>query len=170
MTTEAKQTIARISAFTSRAIERLQTGKPGDTVTADQMRDVIGMDCRSRDKGYSYVRSAIHHVESQHGIVWAWDRDGDQWKCLDTQSKAESVDGFIKQARRRIRAGLRRGKAVNEAELTDEQLREHRLRTAVVGTMDLFTSGGTRQRLESASKVGTLVITDPAKIVDLMKR
>ena len=76
--TEAKQTIARISAFTSRAIERLQTGKPGDTVTADQMRDVIGMDCRSRDKGYSYVRSAIHHVESQHGIVWAWDRDGDQ--------------------------------------------------------------------------------------------
>ena len=153
---------------TSRAVDAMKGGKPGDLITREKMREIIGRDCNAGSLGYGNVGSAINHVEGQLGIVWRWDRSAKAWRCLNDVEKSEcSMDG-VKRSRRVLSRSLRVASTVNEEALTDDQRKEHRLNCVVAGTMQLFGKPEFRNKLAAAN--GAIVEPNPQKVIELMKR
>jgi hypothetical protein len=149
--------LAKMSAYTSRAIERMKTGQHGDTITPEEMAEIIGRRCRSNEPGYPNVASAIKHVESNHGIVWRWNKGEQVWRCLNDSEKVACTGGYLKEARRKIRRGGRVSRTVDEAKLSAEELVEHRLKVATIGTVLLFTDQRTAKKLAAGAKQGAMI-------------
>jgi hypothetical protein len=153
---------------TSRAVDALKEGKPGDLISRDKMASIIGRDVSDGTNGYGNVNSAIRHVEGQLGVVWRWDRSAKAWRCLNDVEKSEvSIDG-VKRSRRVLGRSMRVAATVNEEALTEDQRKEHRLNCVVAGTMQLFGKPEFRKKLAAAN--GSLVEPNPQKVIELMKR
>ena len=157
-----------MSIHTSRAVDALKEGTPGDLIDRNRMTEIIGRDCTDQSPGYGNVQSAIRHVEGNFGIVWRWDRSTKAWRCLNDVEKSEcSIDG-VRRSRRVLGRSLRVAANVNEDALTPEQRKEHRLNCVVAGTMHLFGKSEFRKKLAAAN--GNIVEPNPKKVIELMKR
>ncbi len=153
---------------TSRAVDALKEGKPGDLISRDDMAKIIGRDCDSGSNGYGNVRSAADHVRATFGVVWNWDKSAQAWRCLNDIEKSELSISGVKKARRTIGKSLKVAALVNEDALSDDQKKEHRLNCVVAGTMQLFGKPEFRKKLSAAN--GSLVEPNPQKVIELMKR
>lgn len=154
---------------TARAIERLKKGQPGDTVTRDEMAQVIGRDCATGTLGYGNVCSAIRHVLREYGIAWEWAKDLQAWKYLNDDERVTATEGQIHRGRRRAKHGLQIALTVDSKNLTDERRQDHELNQAAAGMALLCASGAFRKRLK-ATGIAQLQEPDPAKLIELMKR
>ena len=149
--------LAKMSAYTSRAIDRMKNGQHGDAISPDEMAEIIGRKCRSNEPGYASVASAIRHVESNYGVVWRWNKGEQVWRCLNDAEKVACTGGYLHDARRKIRRGGRVSRTVDEAKLSAEELVEHRLRVATIGTVLLFTDPRTAKKLADGAKRGAMI-------------
>lgn len=149
----------------SRAVERLKAGKPGDTITREEMAEVIGRSCRPSQLGYGNVLSAINRVEIDHGIVWRWDRGTRAWVCLDDTAKTGVLKDYIRIARKRVRRGIRVAGTVDIAKLTTEQKQEHGLTLAAAGVMNLCGGASFANRLKALDKPRE---PEVGKLIELM--
>ena len=149
----------------SRAVEALKAGKPGDTVTREQMTEIIGRSCHPSQLGYGNVNSAINRVEIDHGIVWRWDRGTKAWVCLDDTDKTGVLKDYIRIARKRVRRGIRVAGTVDIAKLSTEQKQEHGLTLAAAGVMNLCSGTAFAKRLLTLDKPRE---PEVGKLIELM--
>lgn len=157
-----------ISIYTTRAFNRLAQGKPGDTITREEMGKVVGRDCAVGAKGYGNVCSAISKCEREHGIVWRWIRSLSAWKCLQDSEKVGETTRGISSGVRKVNRALRVAAAVNTECLDDDTRREHSLNVAIAGAMRVMGHGGTRKKLEAKSE--SIAEPDVGKVLKLMQK
>ena len=162
--------VPAMSPCTRLAIQRLRDGKPGDLITRGQMTEITGKSCESGTAGDGNIRSAIKHVEGQYSVVWRWSRADQAWRCLDDAEKTTTAGDYVSRARRQVRRGGRVAATVDESKLTPEQLAEHRLRSATIGTVLLFTDKRTQKRVEQAASGGRLVEPTADSLARLFER
>lgn len=154
------------------AVNRLKDGKPGDTVTRDEMSQVIQRSCSPGTLGYGNVNSAIKHVLTKHGVAWKWSKPLQSWVCLDEAGKVEAANDCTSQARRRATKSIRYSVAVDPKQLTAEQSQQHSVNMAVAGIMRMAGSSGFSKKLLGTvnGEHAKLMEPDPAKVIELMQR
>ena len=153
--------------YSSRAVDFLKAGNPGDTVTREKMAEIIGRSCDTNQLGYGNVQSAIKHVETRYSIVWRWCKDAKSWKCLDDWERSGVTKETVRLSRKRIRRGLRVANTVDVSKLSTDQKREHGVTVAMAGVMSLCGGGNFAKRLE---KIDEPLEPDATKLIELMKR
>lgn len=156
-----------MSLHTTRAMNRLVEGKPGDTITRDEMATIVGRDCTPGGKGYGNVGGAIRACERERGIVWRWSRPDNAWKCLNTKECVGETTRGISSGFRKVNRALRVAATVDPKGLDDDTRREHSLNVAIAGAMRVMGHGGTRKKLE---KVESIVEPDVGKVLALMQK
>ena len=161
--------VGQMGPHTARAIERLKTGKPGDTVTRDEMAQVIGRDCSNGSNGGGNVRTAIKRVLREYGIYWEWVKGIQAWRCQDDDEKVTAEEGKIRRSRRQAKGSLQIGVTIDSEKLTPERRRDHQLNQAAAGMGFLCQGGAFRKKL-TASGFAQLQEPDPTKLIELMKR
>lgn len=108
--------------WTSKAIDAMKGGKPGDKITREQMTAILGRDCSVGQRGYGNVQSAINHVESTYSVAWKWSREQQAWICLDSSGKAIEAKHRGDSGARKIRRGLRIAATVDRSALGKDEL------------------------------------------------
>lgn len=140
--------------YTTRLIEEMAKGKPGDTKTREEMAQIAGLDevhplTESGRKGYQAVRSAIRHCEgSGIGIIWSWDRASQKYKCLTPADTASVVGSDKKSIHHRSGRALRRAETVNLNDLNPADRLKFNLDTLQVGMARASTGNAMKKRLE----------------------
>lgn len=164
MTTQITESFrSGMSLFTSRAIDRLKTGKEGDTIDRSEMQKVVGRDCSPTGKGYGSVQAAIKKVERENGIVWRWSKTQGVWLCLNDSQKVGEVGRYKAKATRIVRRGIRVGSTVDAAKLTQAELKEFSITTAQMSVLEMAGRADTSKKLGDAAEV------KQPKLEDLMK-
>lgn len=153
---------------TSRAVDLLSTGKPGDKLTREQMAEKVGRDCSPDGTGYGNVQSAIRLCEREKGIVWRWIKADNCWRCLTPQECVNETSKCITGGFRRVSRGLRVAATVDPKRLDDETRREHSLNVTLAGFMRIAGHGSTRSKLATSSE--RLSEPDVGKVLALMQK
>jgi len=149
---------------TSKAIDLLKTGKPGDMITRKEMAKAIDRDCATNTKGYGNVNTAIRRVEREFHIVWRWSRADRAWKCLGSADSVNEAKRHSESARKQARRSLTVSAAVKVSELTTEQRLAHNVNVAVAGAVVLFAGKRGRDRLLEAESIHTPTYGDLEKL------
>lgn len=139
---------------TSAAIDKLKLGKPGDTITRDDMAKVVKESCELGTPGYGSVNTAIKHCETNYQVVWRWDRDLKAYKCLNNSESVRVGGQLMRRARTKAKRSLRVASSVDEKKLTDEERRDHSLNVLSAGLMVTAGSSSFQKRVESDRTVG----------------
>lgn len=169
MTTATERFRSGMSVHTSRAIDALKEGKPGDVISLGRMEQIIERQCGAGMPGYGNVRSAIDNVRSNFGIVWEWDRSSRGWRCLSDSEKPDAAKHRTKKARKQIRRSLAILAATNQANLTADQRQQVAAQTIQLGTVLLFSSDRALKKLQTSGiELRKISVSD--KVLDLMKR
>ena len=155
-----------LSIHTSRCLDLLAAGKPGDTITREAMSAHIGVECDPQSRGYAYVQSAIRRAEREKGVVWRWSRADAAYRCLDDTGKVGETSRCMTFGARKINRGLRVAATVDPTALDDDTRREHSLNIALAGAMRILGHGGTRKKLAS----GDFAEPDTQKVLALMRK
>lgn len=142
-----------MSIYTSRAIDRLKNGKPGDAISREEMSKQIGRGCEPRTNGYGNVCHAINHVESHFGVVWKWSRNEHAWICLDEAGKANEAKSRGDSGARRIRRGLRVAATVDRSKLSDADRGQFDRTVIQLEMSRMMTSAPMAKRLEQSSAI-----------------
>ena len=157
-----------VCLHTSRAFDVLSAGRPGDTITREEMADKTGRDCSPTGSGYGNVQSAIKMCEREKGIVWRWVKALNCWKCLTEPERVGETSKEIGCGFRRVGRGLRVAATVNPKNLDQDTRREHTLNCAIAGVMRTMGHGSTRKRLAEVSD--KLTEPDVGKVLALMQK
>lgn len=157
-----------MSVHTSRAVERLKDGKPGDTVSLEKMEEIVGRPCGNYTAGRGNVQSAIRHVLRHHNVAWEWDRSIKGWRCLTSIDKLEVIPAKMKRARSHLRRGMAIINTADFNDLTAEQQRILRTHSVHAGTLLLFSNPKAIQKLEQAGF--EIKRPDTQRLIELMKK
>lgn len=155
--------------WTRRAIDALHKGRPGETITADEMAQIIGRDCRSQDKGYTNVTSAIRHCLTHYEILWQWQRGEDHWKCLNDEERVAYVLNQNKRAFRASGRTLKVAATIDETKLSDAVRGEYQRATVTTQVIRLCGSSPFRKRLAN-HQGAKLTQPDVGRLIELMQK
>lgn len=142
-----------MSLHTSRAIDLLKTGKPGDTISPAQMQAAVGRPCESGQSGYGNVQSAIRKVIRENGIVWEWQRTQKLWLCCNDAQKVGILGVKITRAASSIRRGIRVVQSVDAKNLTDSETKQLSVNLSLAGMMEIAGRCDTAKRLKEVDTV-----------------
>lgn len=162
--------ISQMSAFTARAIERLKAGKPGDTLSRDEMTEVIGRRCDTGSPGYANVSTAIRHVQNNFGIVWAWNTGEKVWRCLNAAERVGLSGHHQKKAAKSVRRSIRVIETVDESQLTEDERKKFRGQAQVAAIANLMLTANAVKKIGTAAMTAKLVIPEVDQIKKLMER
>ncbi len=157
-----------MSVHTSRAIDALKDGKPGDVVSLERMEEIVGRPCGNYTAGRGNVGSAIKHVLRRFKAAWEWDRNAKGWRCLSSADKLEVMPRRVRRARGQLRNGLMVISTANMDELTAEQQKVLRAQSVHAGTLLLFSNPKAIEKLEKAGF--EIKKPDMRKVIELMKK
>lgn len=145
----------RMSLATSKLIEAMKNGKPGDMLTDEELERICGLACHSRQKGgepgkgYGYVGTAIRYCVREHRVVWKRVPRAACIKCL----KPDEIRTVAKARRRHIckvgKWGVRELATVEIDRLSDSERREHLLCTAQLGALAGMADNTMTKKLEA---------------------
>lgn len=166
-TTATESFRSGLCLHTSRAIDVLKIGKPGDTIDREQMAKTIGRDCDTGSLGYGNVQSAIRHVERVNGIVWRWDRTRIAWTCLDNDQRAVETSSSLPRIRRMAGRALVVGSTVDQAKLNESDRRQFDLSVIRLGLAKTTSGADFGKKLETVAKPTEL---SSDKLLALMKQ
>lgn len=143
--------------FTSRAIDAMKDGKPGDKIGREAMASIIGRDCKPASRGYANVNSAINYVRNR-GIFWQWVRSAKAWVCLAPDQIADETQRGVSKVHRTAGRVLKGAACCDVKKLTTDQKRQFDLATTRAALARTATSAAMAKRMESAAtlKVPTL--------------
>lgn len=136
-----------MALHTSRAVDKLSKGKHGDTITREQMTDVIGRECSPGTKGYGNVNAAIKHTITNHRVTWAWSRASQAWLCLDDAERVTLANVKRKNAARQARRGISVCQSVDETKLDDAEKHQFRCQSVLLGAQAYHGGENARKKL-----------------------
>jgi len=146
---------AGMCLHTSKAIDKLKDGKPGDMISREAMAAVIGRSCELSEKGYANVMSAIRHVERVHGVVWRWGRTEQAFVCLSAAQAVDDVQQTLKRSGKMARRALTTASTIKPEELDDEHRSRYRAACVQAELIRLSVTAETHKRLLNTAEVKT---------------
>lgn len=156
-----------MSLWTSRAIDALKDGKPGDVIAPEDMEAKVGRSCKCGDSGYANVLSAINHVTRNFGVVWKWQRAISAWKCLEPAEASAESTSLVGAARRRASRSLAVAATVDPGKLDEPTRRDHSLTVAQAGMIHLCGGGAFRKKL-ATSDIAAFKQPESKNVIALM--
>jgi hypothetical protein len=150
---------------TSKAIELLKTGKPGDTLTDEQVSAHVGKNCGVGKAGYGNLVTAMNRVLKDHGVLWVRVRGARALKCCKWDEKHESAGGDMKRAYRAAKKGARKVAAILLDDVPAEKRSEILALGAQLGTIAQFSRGSSTKALEARHVTKPLDMTETLKLM-----
>lgn len=139
------------SPETAALIARLETGKPGDILTDEELTKIAnGRDTMPGGEGYGYLTSAIRHLAACPAPVY-WERIRGAYaiRRITDSEKVKSSDADRKSVSRRAKKAARRLAFTNRENLTQEEAAKANALHAQLGTIAAFAHGDTTKKLEA---------------------
>ena len=152
---------------TSKAIDRLKEGKPGDLVSRDEMEAVIGRKCDAESLGYGNVQSAIRYVERTAGIVWRWDKESQAWRCLTPSQAAADAGLSLKRSGRWAKKSQLTASTIKVEELQEEERLAYRATCVQAELVRLTVTGAINKRLSALAQDKVVEPVDAKKLLSL---
>jgi len=153
------------SIWTSRAIDALKSGKPGDKIDRQQMERLVGLPCHPQSRGYSSVNSAIKTVRRQFGLGWLWSRSEKAWVCLDASGNYRAAKAKTAEASRKVRTAQQFQAITDRSKLDDQERGDFDRNMIQVEMARLSMSSPMAKRLE---QTGAVKPPDLDKLASLM--
>lgn len=147
-------------------VEKLKDGKPGESLTAEQLSQVCGRQVSPGEKGNQSLKSAIDYCLDEFNVNWVWIRGEERIQCLTATETAENIPRKIKSIRRKAEKEAKKAATVKLSELDDASRQKLLVNSALLGGIILFTDKKTIKKLESN---GTCNTPDPKKLEELFK-
>lgn len=150
MTQASFPTISGMGPVTAQLVELLKVGKPGDTLTDEQLTAHCGRDTSPEGKGYGNLQTAIKHVASSDTpVVWERIRGANAIKCLTGSETTTSVQRDLTSVRRRSYRAVKKLKAIDMGSLSPTEVSKVNVLSAQVGTIAAFAKPDTTKKLEA---------------------
>lgn len=147
-------------------VEKLKDGKPGDSLTAEQLSQVCGYQVSPGEKAYASLASAIRYCIREFAVHWVWMRGQNRIQCLTSTETAEGTASGLQSIRRKAKREAEKASTAKLFELDEESRQKLLTASAVLGGISLFTDKKTIKKLESN---GTCDTPDPKKLEELFK-
>jgi hypothetical protein len=158
---------------TSAIVDRMKSGKPGDTLTPQQLTQLTSVDCRPAvGRGYPNVRTAIKHVQNTYGITWRWSRPTQAWVCLDDEAKIDTAQGDLKSAGRKAKGAFNIAKSADPTKMSNDKRLEHNVALVTIGLTVMASSGECHKRTKALIQDGGFEkLSQPSlpKLLELMR-
>lgn len=170
MANRTRPTPGVYAANTAAAMERLETGQPGDTVTEAEMGRIIGEPCGAMTTGYGVITRAIRYVLRDRNVYWQRDRTIPGWRCLTPDQRVDFVKHHgTKRVRRLAKKNLGILSAPTDG-LSEEQKRDQQ----ILQVTQAMIFGATRaefrkQLIGRVADWGKLREPTAPQLIDLMK-
>lgn len=139
--------VPNVSPAAAKLIERLKTGKPGDVITDEELRELTKLDCSPSGKGYSCLQTAIRHCERNHGVVWRREAKAGAIKCLDPSEVAEVANGYRRHIGRVSRRAVGVLNTINPNQLPESERPSVHATLAQLGAITMFAGGDMQKKL-----------------------
>lgn len=167
MTNEVTRIIPNRSIETAKLIERLKGGKPGDTITDEELTKIAnGLSTAVNGPGYGRLQSAMRFVMREYHIVWKRINKAGAIKCLDSLEASDDMAADLGVIRRRSNRARHKMAAIKLDGLTADQQRRTKALSAQIMTIGLFATSSTTKKLEARNVVSPF---DPSKVIELFK-
>lgn len=165
MTTE--KFVPNCSIETTRLINLLKDGKPGDSHTRSGLSAAAKCSCETGEKGYGALQSAIKHCESQYGKVWRWSRANKRYECLDADGITSLLVAFLSSMHRRAGRAMRVAATVDREKLTPEKQREYDMNTLQNALVQQTSGSKMRNLIATSKQLEKLSMPSPDQIAKL---
>lgn len=113
--------LTRSSADKLALIERLKIGKPGDTVTYEELAAVIGRSVKSSTPGYAPLSRARWNCIREHQVVWEPLADHTGLKCINDAELLAQGSHALTHIRRKARRANVKLSAAKPDKLTNDE-------------------------------------------------
>ena len=167
---QQKQTVVLggMRQATVKLIEKLKTGKPGDTATDAELTEACGKSTRPCEpdtklpgEGYAYLLSAIRYCEREYGVVWRRVHGEEHIQVLNNAGKLGLASSHRKHVHRMAKRTMRVLGSVVPSELDDEAKRDFLSMSAMHGALATLTTSKAVKKL----KAGEPVVADPKRLL-----
>lgn len=139
--------IGRLGTASTKAVLRLKQMEVGDTVSVDEMTELLALDCGVDGPGRPAVRKAINHIMANDRINIAWDAKVKVWKRTNDSETALQTYSDVRKARRVTKRGLQRVACVTIANLDESEQSECRATATQLALAHIGLSDETREKL-----------------------
>jgi hypothetical protein len=133
---------------TSRLIDLLKTGAPGDFLTDERMKEVCGKDVCVHGDAYNYLLSAIEHCVRVYSVTWVRLHGAGGIKCPTPEEMMALADSKRRHINRAAKRICRRLATADLNGLDNEARVKHLAAMAQLGTIAQFSSTETKKKLE----------------------
>lgn len=134
------------SPLTSLLITKLRQ-HDGDAVADEQLEEWTGLSCRSGDRGYAALQSAIRFLEREDRVVWRRHRTTKLLVRLSDPEKLQDMGSRRRHMHRQARRNAVVGGAVDVAKLSHEQRSQYAIGLAIDAAAYKLTDTNTQKRL-----------------------
>ena len=117
-------------SISCKLIDKLKDGKPGDVFTDVELAELCGKNTSPGGNGYPALQTAIRYCESD-GVVWRRVPGERKISCQDSMGVLNLAKHTRKHVGRQMRGSGRRLRAVNPADLPNDQARQQHRNEAV---------------------------------------
>lgn len=111
-------------------IDKMKDGKPGDVLTDVELAGLCGRNTSPGGNGYPALQTAIHHCEND-GVVWRRVPGEKKIACQDGVGVLNLAKHTRKRVGKQMRGSGRRLRAINPADLPNDQARQQHRNEAV---------------------------------------
>ena len=147
---------------TIKLIDALKEGKEGDTFTDEELTELCGKSTAVGKPAYNYLRSAMRHCITHHGIVWQRIREAGKIKCLGPTEVINASKTELRRAHRAAHRSLAKLRTVRNEALTEAERRELNVITAQHSGIMMFAKGTMTKELREQPAV------KPPRLPDLL--
>ena len=141
-------------------VERLKIGKPGDTVTDEELSEICGRDTQNGGKGYQSLRTAINYVSQHYQVIWSRVYGGHQLKCMDSDERVALTRSGLKSIKRKATRTANIVASIDTSKLEPDQAKETNALAAQLGCITLFASTSTTKKLETIETPKVITLND----------
>jgi hypothetical protein len=132
--------------ITVRLITELEKGKQGDSKTDDELCKIAGMSVAVKDKGYSYLMSAIRYCE-RLGISWQRQVKQNKILCQTGEEIVERSRADLRVVRKRTRRSLNRISSVDPSSIPENKRADAMALSAQLGAIGLLSRNESTKKL-----------------------
>lgn len=136
-----------IHFISSMLVDRLKSGKPGDVITDEEMRELCGKDTRPGGDGYCYLATAIKICLKEHRVVWKRTRGAWCIKCLVLEELLLVAKTNSVRIHKTAKKSIETMQTVSLDVIPEVKRPEYLARMAQFGTIAAFTKKDTQEKM-----------------------
>lgn len=156
---DPKSFLQPTSRYRELAYKKLKAGNPGDTITINQLRDVMDAATLDRDILVNIIWRVRRQLQRENS-AW-WDLNDGVYLCLTPQQAVPAMQRERQSLSRKAKRTLERASCVDAAKLNSEERRQFDLSVSQAAMARMVTSRQMEKRLIDSPSV------EPPKLSDI---